>query len=70
LLLTFILYRPATFLASKFNPRMLILISPFLSIKEIVRSNYGDFASSLIREHFENKENIKQVKCPTFIIHG
>lgn len=65
----FLLNRPATFFASKYRPALLILMSPFSSLKEVVTDNFGPF-SILINDIFVNSENIKKVNCPTFILHG
>lgn len=54
------------------NPgiQALILISPYSSLKQAVRTLLGSLASMLVRERFENIEVIKRVRCPTLIIHG
>jgi dienelactone hydrolase len=61
---------PATWLASKRNPGMLILVSPFTSIRAVVKNNFGSTAQYFIKERFNNLENIPAVKCPVFILHG
>jgi len=48
----------------------LVLLSPYTSLKQAVKSYLGTLASLLVRERFENIEVIKRVKCPTLIIHG
>jgi len=61
---------PATWLASFTNPSMLILISPFTSIKAVVNHAFGKTAQLLIKERFNNLQLIPSVKCPVFILHG
>eukprot|EP00931_Biecheleriopsis_adriatica_P089548 TRINITY_DN6365_c0_g1_i1.p1 TRINITY_DN6365_c0_g1~~TRINITY_DN6365_c0_g1_i1.p1 ORF type:complete len:391 (+),score=62.99 TRINITY_DN6365_c0_g1_i1:124-1296(+) len=47
----------------------LVLICPFLSVKDLV-SGYVGPASSFITERFPNKEKIEQVKYPCLFVHG
>lgn len=54
------------------NPgvQALVLLSPYTSLKQAVKSILGTLASLIVRERFENHEVIKNVRCPTLIIHG
>jgi hypothetical protein len=61
---------PATYLASKFSPACLALMSPFTSLKEAARDYLGNFAKFCLKERFDNLRNMKKVKSPTFIVHG
>lgn len=61
---------PAIWLASKKQVGILVLMSPFTSVKGIVQDLIGNFATYLVKERFENIRNIENVKCPTFIVHG
>lgn len=61
---------PATWLASKKNPAMLILISPFTSIRAVVKSNFGSTVQHLVKERFNNLQTIPEARCPVFILHG
>lgn len=61
---------PACSLASKKLSAGLILISPFKSIKSVVKSAFGRFASFFIAERFKNIEILHEIKCPIFFIHG
>ena len=45
---------PASYLASSYRPGALILMSPYTSIRNIVRSKIGWFLSTLVAEHFDN----------------
>ena len=60
----------ALYLSSVVNPGTLCLISPFTSIKDVVKYNYGGLAASMLKERFNNKQRIKGVKCPVLFIHG
>ena len=61
---------PSTYLASKKNVGALILMSPFTSIRSVVRDLAGSWAQFLIKERFNNLEAISKVICPTFLVHG
>ena len=61
---------PATYLASKRKVGALILMSPFTSIRAVVKDMAGSWAQHLFKERFNNLEAIKKVSCPTFIVHG
>ena len=52
------------------NPGALVLISPFTSIKDVVKFNYGGLASGMLKERFSNKQRILDVNCPVLFIHG
>jgi fermentation-respiration switch protein FrsA (DUF1100 family) len=54
------------------NPgvQALVLLSPYTSLKQAVKTILGTLASLIVRERFENFEVIKNVRCPTLIIHG
>ena len=60
---------PATYLASKFKPGGLILMSPFTSIRNVAFSKVG-FLSFLILNQFDNLSRMSSVECATFILHG
>jgi fermentation-respiration switch protein FrsA (DUF1100 family) len=61
---------PATYLASKYSPCALLLMSPFKSIRDIVVEQAGRYAAYLISDRFRNIDIIHKVRCPTFIVHG
>ena len=62
---------PACFLASRFKPAALALVSPHTSIRGVVKDFFmGGIAQFIVAERFKNLEAIEQVKCPTFILHG
>jgi fermentation-respiration switch protein FrsA (DUF1100 family) len=60
---------PATYIAAHNSPGALILMSPYTSIKNIVRNKVG-WLSFLVAEHFDNIKLMPKVVCPTFIVHG
>jgi abhydrolase domain-containing protein 17 len=60
---------PSTYLASKYNPGGLILMSPYTSIKDVAHSKVG-FLAWLVADFFDNLSRIPDVSCPTFIVHG
>lgn len=61
---------PSTHLAAHRNPGMLILMSPYTSIRSVVKDIAGSWASYLVAERFENINEIPKAKCPCFFIHG
>lgn len=63
---------PAIWLSAERKPGALALISPHTSIRGVVRDLFGlgVVAQFLVNERFRNLEIIKQVTCPTFILHG
>lgn len=61
---------PGIYLASKRNPGALILISPYTSIRDVVKNMVGGLLSGLVSERFRNIERISGVSVPTLFIHG
>lgn len=61
---------PACHLASKNNPRCLILISPIKSVIGIAKKLCGKWADYLLEERFDNLKTANKIKCPTAILHG
>ena len=61
---------PATHLAAHRRPCSLLLMSPFKSIREIVREQAGPLLQYVISDRFRNIDNIAKVRCPTFLVHG
>ena len=60
----------ATHIAATFNPGALALMSPFTSIKDLVKTLIGKAAVFLVKDRFRNIDKIVNVNCPTFIVHG
>ena len=62
---------PACALASKHKSIAgLVLLSPYTSLKEATRTYLGSIAALLVRERFDNLKAIRDVRCPTLLIHG
>ena len=66
---------PATYLASTHSVLSLILLSPLKSIKEAIKTmfpklNIGSVIQSIVKERFNNMENISKVISPILFIHG
>lgn len=60
----------ATHVASKRLCTALVLISPLLSIRYMVRDMLGRFISYAVKDRFRSYEMIETVQCPILIIHG
>lgn len=60
---------PACYLAGIRNPGALIMMSSFLSLRSVVKDHVGSL-HNILKERFNNYENIQKVKCPCFFIHG
>lgn len=60
---------PASYLASIRKPGALVMMSSFLSLKSVVKDHVGGL-HNILKERFNNYENIKKVKCPCFFVHG
>lgn len=56
--------------ANKRKPAALVLISAFTSIKDIAKDLVGRWSSFLVKDLFNNAEEIAKVKCPVFLLHG
>ena len=48
----------------------LVLISPYTSLRQAVKSVVGSLAALLVRERFDNLSLMGQVNCATLIVHG
>jgi fermentation-respiration switch protein FrsA (DUF1100 family) len=61
---------PASLLAAEFNPRALILVSAYTTVKQAAAQVAGSFLAFFLSEHFNNIESLKKTRCPVMIIHG
>lgn len=62
---------PSIHLASRFKKiKLLVLVSPFLSIKGVVRNVAGKVAAMIMKERFDNIKKIGEVSSPVLIIHS
>lgn len=60
---------PTVALAARYDVAGVILVAPFLSIREIFRHQVGGMAD-FISERFPNHELVGKIESPTLIIHG
>jgi len=61
----------ATFLASKHNPKQLILETPYTSIEDVAIHRFPFFPVKLLLKYkFPSNKFITKVKCPITIFHG
>lgn len=49
---------------------VLILISPFISIKMVAKNLAGKLGEILVKERFNNLEKADRIKSPVLILHG
>ena len=61
---------PASYLASKCDLALLVLMSGFVSLRAVVRDMAGKIFQYVVKDRFNNLEYIKSVSCPVLIIHG
>ena len=61
---------PSSQLASMFNPKALILMSAYTTIKAVAQNVAGSFLGYFVANHFNNLDKMKGVTCPTILIHG
>jgi len=63
---------PTSYLASRKECHSLLLMSPYMSIKDAAKSLLGwaSFLSVIVYERFRNVDLIAQAKCPVFFLHG
>jgi uncharacterized protein len=60
----------ATYLAKTHRPRMLILETPYFSLKEIVRHHYPFVPGALLKYPLRTDLWIGEVTCPVYLFHG
>ena len=61
---------PSSYVARKFNPRALILMSAFCSVREAAKNVAGGFLGFFVAKSFDNLTEMKQIQCPVILIHG
>ena len=61
---------PASYLAAKRNPGLLVLMSPFTSIIDVAGSLIGKWTKWFVSDVFRNVDLMKEVTWPTYILHG
>ena len=61
----------ATKMTATNAPKQLILESPYYSIADVAKHRFPMFpVKSLLTYRFPNYENLMDIACPTFILHG
>ena len=61
----------ATFVASKNNPKQLVLETPYYSITDVAQSRFPVFpANWLLSYKFESFKYMQNIRCPITIFHG
>ena len=63
---------PCSYLASRKECHSLLLMSPYMSIRDAARSLLGwaSFLTVIVYERFRNIDLIAEAKCPVFFLHG
>lgn len=61
---------PVSFLASKYNPKAVILETPFYSFTELAKIHLPMIPEFLIQFKFENYQHLKKYPGSIYIIHG
>lgn len=61
---------PAVHLASKYEPLMICLFSPFKSVREAAAHLTFNILAKFIKDKFRNIDLMDKVGCPLLIIHG
>jgi pimeloyl-ACP methyl ester carboxylesterase len=57
-------------LATEFNVKGMVLISPYTSIRCIAKTVAGNLLSKLVPNAFRSIDYINHIKCPALFIHG
>ncbi len=60
----------ASYVASKANPKQLVLVAPFTSLVDIKDEYLWMFPDFLLKYKLSNKNHLKEVSCPVTLIHG
>lgn len=60
----------ATHVAATHEVAGMILESPFTSARDMAARHYKIFPRALVRLRLDNLGRIKQIRCPTLILHG
>lgn len=60
----------AAMIASKMNPKKLVLIAPYYSLVDMTKRRYPYIPTGLLKYRFETGEYLKKVKSKVLLIHG
>jgi pimeloyl-ACP methyl ester carboxylesterase len=61
---------PAAMIAAKMNPKKLVLIAPYFSLKDMTVRRYYVIPTFLLKYPFETNVHLQNVKASTLIVHG
>lgn len=61
---------PASYLASKNNPKALVLQAPYYNFSELADSRFPFFPEFIIKYKFATDSFIPKIKAPIYIFHG
>jgi pimeloyl-ACP methyl ester carboxylesterase len=61
---------PAAMISSEMNPKRLVLIAPYFSLKDMTIRRYYVIPTFLLKYPFETNVHLQKVKAPTLIVHG
>ncbi|GAB3583176.1 alpha/beta fold hydrolase [Hymenobacter daeguensis] len=61
---------PATWLAARHQPRLLVLQAPYFSMRDMARQRYPFVPGFVLRYPMATNELIGQVKAPILLFHG
>ena len=61
---------PASWLAARYQPDMLILIAPFYNLTELAKHHFSFLPSFLLRYPLKNNKYLQEVGAPVVLIHG
>lgn len=61
---------PATTLAAEFTPDLLVLVSPYSSMRDIARLHYPWVPGALLRYPLSTQETLPRVQSPVLLAHG
>lgn len=60
----------ASYLASEYEPKHLVLIAPFTSLVDIKNQFFWFIPDFLMKYQLRSEEFLKEVKCPITLVHG
>ena len=61
---------PASWLASRYQPDMLILMAPFYNMTELANHHFSFLPSFILRYPFKNNHYLREVEAAVVLIHG
>ncbi len=60
----------ASYLASQYNPKELVLVAPFTSLTDIKNQYLWFTPDFLMKYPLQSEEFLKEVRCPITLVHG